>query len=82
MITLGAALLGIGLVIVSVLGALSLAAGDHNTVAISIEIVWLTVGSIIAGLFFIGLGVWRNIRADKQDNAHHPVREDWRRTGV
>jgi NhaP-type Na+/H+ or K+/H+ antiporter len=82
MITLGAALLGIGLVIVSVLGALSLAAGDHNTVAISIEIVWLTVGSIIAGLFFIGLGVWRNIRADKQDTTHL-IREDWRRdTGV
>ena len=82
MITLGAALLGIGLVIVSVLGALSLAAGDHNTVAITVELLWLTIGSIIAGLVLIGLGVWRNIRADSRDTASI-VREHWpRRTEI
>ena len=83
MITLGAGLLGIGLVIVSVLGVFSLAAGDHNTVSISIEILWLALGAIAVGLLFIGLGIWRHIQADREDDARHIGREDWgRRTEV
>ena len=79
MITLGAALLGIGLVIVSVLGVLSLAAGDLNTVAISIEMVWVMIGSTVAGLLLIGLGVWRHIRTAKEEDARQYAREDWGR---
>jgi hypothetical protein len=82
MITLGAALLGIGLVIVSVLGALSLAAGDHNTVAVSPEILALAIGSIVAGFLFVGAGVWRRIRAEKEEDSRQYAREDWGRREV
>ena len=83
MITLGAGLLGIGLVIVAVLGMLSLAAGDQNTVAISIEVLWLAIASVVAGLLFIGLGVWRHVQAEKENDTRRFSREDWgRRTEV
>ena len=81
MITLGAGLLGIGLVIISVLGSLSLAAGDENTVAISDEAFWLAVITLGFGAFFFALGIWRHIKADK-DETQPLIREDWgSRTG-
>lgn len=78
MITLGSSLLGVGLVIVCVLGALSLAAGDQNSVAISAEIFWLAVASSAFGLFFISLGIWRQIRAAREEDRQPQLREDWR----
>ena len=80
MITLGASLLGVGLVIVSVLGTFSLAAGDLNAVAISAEIFWFAIAAILAGLLFITIGVWRHFQSIKEDNARllRP-REDWGR---
>ncbi|HEY7797433.1 MAG TPA: hypothetical protein VIA80_01605 [Hyphomonadaceae bacterium] len=80
MFTLGAGLLGVGLVIVSVLGVFSLAAGDLNAVAISAEIFWFAIAAIVGGLFFIGIGVWRHFHSIRADNARllRP-REDWGR---
>jgi hypothetical protein len=80
MITLGAGLLGVGLVIVSVLGTFSLAAGDLNAVEISAEIFWFSIAAIVAGLLFIGVGVWRHFQSIREDNARlHRPREDWGR---
>ena len=78
MITLGAGLLGVGLVIVCVFGTLSLAAGDQNSVAISADVFWLALASIAFGLFFVSLGVWRYLREERKDDRQPPLREDWR----
>ena len=80
MFTFGGGLLGVGLVIVSVLGIFSLAAGDLNAVDISAEVFWFAIAAIVAGLLFIGAGVWRHFQSVREENARllRP-REDWGR---